>query len=122
MSRQKCSDFYRQGLNPVLDKKLAEYRKLRPFVGDAHLNVLTETEIDKMAKLWWKEKSASFRLTILEVTTLLAGLLLFLMKNVLNILEMTRVHLNLLKFQNLCTQSSFIGKLMVQEMAAKITA
>ena len=71
MSGQKSSDFYREGLNPALDKKLVEYRKMRPFVGNAYVNVLTETESAKMAKLWWKEKAARFRLTILEITTLL---------------------------------------------------
>ena len=35
------------------------------------VNVLTETEIDKMGKLWWKQKSTPFRMTVVEVTTLL---------------------------------------------------
>ena len=71
MSVQKCSEFYREGLNPALDEKLEAFRKKRPFAGDAHLNALTETEIDKMGKLWWKQKSTPFRMTVLEVTTLL---------------------------------------------------
>ena len=71
MSVQKCSEFYREGLNPALDEKLVAYRKKRPFAGDAFLNVLTETEIDNMGKLWWKQKSTPFRMTIIEVTTLL---------------------------------------------------
>ena len=71
MSVQKCSEFYRKGLNPALDEKLEAFRKKRPFAGDAHLNALTETEIDKMGKLWWKQKSTPFRMTVLDVTTLL---------------------------------------------------
>ena len=71
MSVQKCSEFYREGLNPALDEKLEAFRKKRPFAGDAHLNALTETEIDKMGKLWWKQKSTPLRMTVLEVTTLL---------------------------------------------------
>ena len=71
MSVQKCSEFYREGLNPALDEKLEAFRKKRPFAGDAHLNALTETEIDKMGKLWWKQKSTPFRMTVLDVTTLL---------------------------------------------------
>ena len=69
--KQKSSEFYREGLNPTLDEKLVAYKKKRPFAGDAILNVLTETEIEKMGKLWWKQKSTPFRMTVLEVTTLL---------------------------------------------------
>ena len=71
MSVQKCSKLYREGLNPALDEKLVDYRKKRPFAGDAFLNVLTETEIDKMGKLCWKEKSTPFLMTVIEVSTLL---------------------------------------------------
>ena len=69
--KQKSSEFYREGLNPTLDEKLVAYTKKRPFAGDAILNVLTETVIGKMGKLWWKQKSTPFRMTVLEVTTLL---------------------------------------------------
>ena len=71
MSVKKCSEFSRELLNPALDEKLVANRKKRPFAGDAFLNELTETEIDKMGKLWWKQKSTPFRMTVLEVTTLL---------------------------------------------------
>ena len=54
MSGQKCSDFYLEGLNSALDKKLAEFWKMGPFVGNTYVNVLTDTESDKMAKLYPK--------------------------------------------------------------------
>ena len=65
---------YKEGMDEALDRKLSEYRRKRPFVGNGYCNTLTEEEVETMVRVWRKERETPFKLEIHEVRTLLARL------------------------------------------------
>ena len=64
---------YKKGICTSLDEKMCEYGKTRMWQGRAVNDALTEKEVDVMAKLWWKQREASWKMTFHEVSTLMVG-------------------------------------------------
>ena len=71
MSINRSSGMYSKGLDANLDKKLAEYEKLRIWSGDGYKIVLSESEQDIMLNLWKKERELPRRMTVKEWSTLM---------------------------------------------------
>ena len=80
MSKSIESDPYTKGLNCVLDQKYSAYKRMNPWSGPAISNVLTEEEIGIMAKIWRIEIFSPMKLSVQDVSQLVAGFSFFYLK------------------------------------------
>ena len=68
---------YKKGLNKELDEKVRMYKKISVWSGPAISEALTDEEIKIMVTLWRKEKQTPWKLSVQDVSTLVAGLFFF---------------------------------------------
>ena len=83
MSEVGSTARYIRGKDKILDRRYAEYKKIRPFSGNAWSKALTDKELGIMAELWRKERRSCYMLQINELRTLLVGDFVFLRKNII---------------------------------------
>ena len=77
MSGSDETVLYKKGLNKELDKKMRIYKKISVWSGPAISEALTDEEIKIIVTLWRKEKQTPRKLSVQDVSTLVAGLSLF---------------------------------------------
>ena len=72
MSKSSGTDRYIEGQNMVLDKKYLAYKKMNIWAGPAVGGALREDEIDMLLVLDKKQKRCAWKLSVQEVSTLVA--------------------------------------------------
>ena len=72
MSKSSQTDLYKEGINMVLDRKYLTYKKMNLWSGPALSETLREDEIETIVDLWKKEKRCPWKLTVQDVSTLVA--------------------------------------------------
>ena len=64
-------ELYKFGRNRPLDTKYMMYKKINLFAGEAADEAFSEDEVDILVKLWCKERSTPWKLSVHDVTTLI---------------------------------------------------
>ena len=70
MGKSLLNDFYVEGQNPILGKKLAAYKKMNIWTGYGLSAALRGDEVDTIIDLWKKENRCRWKLTVREVSVL----------------------------------------------------
>ena len=81
MGKLSKTERYIMGKDRTLDKMYLAYKKMNLWREPVLSQALGEEEIDTLAELWRKEKLGPWRLSVQEVSTLVAGFSLYFRKN-----------------------------------------